>query len=283
VVVAASPRWRGSWAISEKHGRLNASGGAVDKGSRTYVIWVGSLDPKAPNDSQAIALQTCYFWDVKELPITERIRLPRPRVGVAVLGLTLLSSLAFASDDYCTKEQYERDHAFIESAINAGMLVGPKSLHDSILVHEGMWLDMNYPEQIVFMQRFECAMGGAGGKHLLSMDVRSLGTDKLLATWFFGQLKPAEERPDLTNPGMSEGMEDKRRIGLSGEARANFIKGATEECNKSANSASATFCSCYAKAIADSVSINELEQTKESGWTTLRPKIEAAATRCWTN
>ena len=51
-----------------------------------------------------------------------------------MLGLTLLSSLACASE-YCTKEQYERDRAFIESAINAGTLVkGPKGLRDAILI-----------------------------------------------------------------------------------------------------------------------------------------------------
>jgi hypothetical protein len=55
-----------------------------------------------------------------------------------------------------------------------------------------MWFGMNYPQQIVFMQSFECAMGGAGGKKLLYMDVRSLGTGKLRATWSVGTLNPAE-------------------------------------------------------------------------------------------
>ena len=84
-------------------------------------------------------------------------------MGVAVLGLTLLSSLACASE-YCTKEQYESDRALIEDAINAGTLVkGPKGLRDSILVQESMWFGMNYPKQIAFMQSFECAMGGLWG------------------------------------------------------------------------------------------------------------------------
>jgi hypothetical protein len=98
-------------------------------------------------------------------------------VGVAVLGLTLLSSLACASE-YCTKEQYERDHALIADAFSNGTLVkGPKGLRDSILVQEDQWFAMNYLKQIAFMQSFECAMGGAGGKQLLYMDVRSLATD----------------------------------------------------------------------------------------------------------
>jgi len=72
---------------------------------------------------------------------------------MAALGLTLLPSLAYASD-YCTKEQYERDQGFIESAITAGTLAkGPKGLRDSMLVHEGFWFDMSYLEQIAFMQR----------------------------------------------------------------------------------------------------------------------------------
>jgi hypothetical protein len=111
---------------------------------------------------------------------------------VVLLGPTLVSSLVSASE-YCTKDQYQHDHALIENAISSGTLVkGPKGLRDSILVQEGMWFGMNYPQQIVFMQSIECAMSGAGGKKLLYMDVRSLGTGKLLATWSVGTLNPAE-------------------------------------------------------------------------------------------
>jgi hypothetical protein len=92
---------------------------------------------------------------------------------------------------------------------------GPQSLRDSILVEEGMWFGMNYPKQIAFMQSYECAMGGAGGKKFLYMDVRSIGTGRLLATWTLGVLKPAEERPEVTT-GTSGGMDDENRIGLSG-------------------------------------------------------------------
>ena len=63
---------------------------------------------------------------------------------------------------------------------------------NSILVQESMWFEMNYPKQIAFMQSFDCAMGGSSGKHLLYMDVRSLDTGKLLATWSLGALEPAE-------------------------------------------------------------------------------------------
>ena len=87
----------------------------------------------------------------------------------------------------------------------------------------------------------------------------------------------------MTGPGTPEVMGDENRIGLIGEARATFIQGAFDECNKGTISASPTYCRCYAKAIADSVSINELEQTQASGRTALRPKIEAAARRCRTN
>ena len=100
------------------------------------------------------------------------------------------------------KEQYERDRAFIESAITAGTIVkGPKGLRNSMLIHEGFWFDMNYPEQIAFMQRFECAAAGISGKQLLYMDVRSLVTGRLLATWTLGVLKPAEGSYDPTKPG----------------------------------------------------------------------------------
>jgi hypothetical protein len=40
--------------------------------------------------------------------------------------------------------------------------------------------------------------GGLSGKHLLYMDVRSLATGRLLATWTLGVLKPAEEPHDVT-------------------------------------------------------------------------------------
>src|SRR5262245_16199248 len=90
-----------------------------------------------------------------------------------------------------------------------------------------MWFGMNYPKQIDLRQSFECAMGGAGGKELLYMDVRSLATGKLLATWTLGALKPAEDTHGPTNPGMPEANEDENR-GLTGEARAAFIKSAIE-------------------------------------------------------
>ena len=112
-------------------------------------------------------------------------------VPVMCLGLMLLSSAS--ASEYCTKEQYERDRALIENTISTGTLVkGPKSLRDSILVQESMWFEMNYPKQIAFMQSFDCAMGGTSGRHLLYMDVRSLDTGKLLATWSLGALEPAE-------------------------------------------------------------------------------------------
>jgi hypothetical protein len=64
-------------------------------------------------------------------------------------------------------------------------------LRDSILVKEDEWFKMNYLQQIAFMQSFECATAGFSGKHLLYMDVRSLSTGKLLATWSLGVLNPA--------------------------------------------------------------------------------------------
>ena len=69
------------------------------------------------------------------------------RVSAMSLGLTLLSSVA--ASEYCTKERYEHDRAFIENAIDTGTIVkGPKAIRDSILVEEGMWFGMNYPKQI---------------------------------------------------------------------------------------------------------------------------------------
>ena len=195
-------------------------------------------------------------------------------MALAVLGFALLSTIAYASED-CTKEQSERDRAFVESSINAGTLAkGPKGLRDSMLIHEGFWFDMNYLGQINFMQRFDCAASGGSGKHLMYMDVRSLDTGKLLATWTLGVLKPVEERPDLTNPGMSRENEDNFSIGLTGETRAAFVNSAIDECKK--KTTSSTYCSCYANAIADSISVKELKE----GMAALRPKADAAAKRC---
>jgi hypothetical protein len=198
-----------------------------------------------------------------------------------VLGLTLLSSLACASE-YCTKEQYQHDHALIENAFSTGMLVkGPKGLRDSILVQEGMWFEMNYPKQIAFMQSFECSLAGGSNKQLLYMDVRSLATGNLLATWTLGVLKPAQEPHGVTNPGMSEGMVDENRIGLTGEARAAFIKSTIDICN---GKAAPDYCSCYANALADSVSVKEMREpapeNREAAMNALRPKIDAAAKGC---
>ena len=222
---------------------------------------------------------------MKALPIIRKRIWPLLRVGVAVLALTFLSSIACASE-YCTKEQYQSDNALITDAFSNGTLVrGPNSLRDSILVEEGMWFGMNYPKQIAFMQSYECAMAGASGKHLLYMDVRSLGTGKLLATWTLGALKPAEEAREPTNPEWSGVNEDENRTGLTGEGRAAFVKTATEECNRRSASVN---CSCYANAMADSLSIKELKEAsalgnRDVGATELRPKLEAAARRCQTN
>ena len=63
----------------------------------------------------------------------------RLKVGVPMLGLTLLSSTAYAAD-YCTKEQYERDRHRITDALSTGTLVkGPESVRDSILIPEAEW------------------------------------------------------------------------------------------------------------------------------------------------
>ena len=147
---------------------------------------------------------------------------------IAAMSLVLTFVTHAAASEECTKEKSEDDRAFIESAMSAGTLAkGPKGLRNSMLIHDGFWFDMNYLEQIVFMQRFECAASAGSGKKLLYMDVRSLGTGRLLATWTLGVLKP---RPATNNPE-TDGIEDNNHIGLTGEARAAFIKSAIDECN----------------------------------------------------
>src|SRR5262249_16919022 len=156
-----------------------------------------------------------------------------------------------------------------ENATKSGTLLeGPKGLRDSILVKEDMWFGMNYPQQIAFMQSFECSASGLSDKHLLVMDVRSLATGNLLATWFAGVLKPTETPPTeerrQVNPGMSPDMEDENHLGLTGGNRAAFIKSTIDECNKR-STASPTSCSCFANALADSVSMKELEEASSAG------------------
>jgi len=189
-------------------------------------------------------------------------------VAVAVVTLMVLTSLASASD-YCTKEQYERDHTLIADAFSKGTLVkGPKGLRDSILVKEDEWFKMNYLQQISFMQSFECSEAGLSGKQLLYMDVRSLAAGRLLATWTLGQLKPAEGpgylpnsgRPEVDGPDVDE---DENRIGLTGRARAALIYSTIDACRS--KSGSQTFCSRYANAFADSVSIQELKEMSAIG------------------
>jgi hypothetical protein len=201
-----------------------------------------------------------------------------------------LSSNRVAASEYCTKEQYQHDRELIENATKSGTLVeGPKGLRDSILVQEGLWFGMDYPQQTAFMQSLECSMAGSSGKHLLVMDVRSLATGKLLATWLAGSLEPTEEPPTVepqTNLGMSGGMGDENHNGLTGEGRAAFIKSTIDECNK--RSIAPPYCSCYAYAMADTVSIKELKEisvagSHEAGMTALQPKIEEASKRCLKN
>ena len=199
-----------------------------------------------------------------------------------IICVGLLLSLSAAASDYCTKEQYARDHAMIADAFTRAALVkGPKGLRDSILIQEGEWYKMDYPQQSAFMQSFECDLAGGSNKQLLYMDIRSLATGRLLATWTLGVLKPAEERPAVTNPESSGTMEDENRIGLTGEGRAAFIKSAIEECNRQSASVN---CSCYANAMADSLSIKELKEASALGNRGVgTPKLEAAAKRCVTN
>jgi hypothetical protein len=214
--------------------------------------------------------------------------IPAQLASAMFTGLALWLSPAAASE-YCTKEQYQHDRELIENATKSGTLLeGPKGLRDSILVKEDMWFGMNYPQQIAFMQSFECSVSGLSGKRLLLMDVRSLATGKLLATWFTGTLKPTENPPNneqnQTSPGMSPDKEDENHIGLTGGNRAAFIKATIDDCNKR-SLASPTSCSCFANAMADSVSIKELEESSsaEARFAALRPKIEAAFQRCRTN
>ena len=114
------------------------------------------------------------------------------RVGVAVLGLTLLSSGAYATDLLHIKEQYERDRHRITDALSKGTLVkGPERVRDSILISEDEWYKLNYPEQIALMQAYECFMGR--GKQFLYLDVRSLSTGKLLAPGNLAHWNPPME------------------------------------------------------------------------------------------
>jgi len=217
---------------------------------------------------------------------------PVSSVASAVFTSLALWFSPAAASEYCTKEQYQHDRELVENATKSGTLLeGPKGLRDSILVKEDMWFGMNYPQQIAFMQSFECSVSGLSGKRILHMDVRSLATGKLLATWFAGTLKPTEnptnnEQSHTNPPGMSPDMEDESHVGLTGQNRAAFIKSTIDECNN--RSPAWTSCSCFADTLADSVSTKELEEASSAGnpeakLTALRPKIEAALQRCRTN
>jgi hypothetical protein len=228
--------------------------------------------------------------------------IPKSAFRVSAMLLGLMLQWTAAASEYCTKEQYQVDRALIDNAIKTGTIVkGPKAFRDSILVEEGMWFGMNYPRQIAFMQSFECTTGGAGGKKFLYLDVRSLGTGRLLSTWTLGTLKPVEDLREpinpgmsgamedenpigLINPGMSGAMEDENRIGLTGDVRAAFIKFAINECSKVSNSS--TICSCSADAMADKLTIKELREASANGaagMSALWPKLSAARARCLRN
>jgi hypothetical protein len=204
--------------------------------------------------------------------------------GLVVLGWTFLANVAF-STEYCTKGQYESDRAFIENATSNGWLArGPKGLRDSILIKEREWFKMNYLEQTAFMQAFECSLAGTSGKQLIYMDVRSLETGSLLATWSLGTLEPTRGAIPRANPDTGE-TQDPKRMGLTGQGRVAFIKAATEECNRRAAKID---CSCYANAVADYITIDELEaasglKNQEAAIIVLRPKLEAAAKSCLKN
>jgi hypothetical protein len=143
------------------------------------------------------------------------------RICIAVLISTLSWRVARASV-YCTNEQYERDHALIADAFRTGMLVNdPKSLRNYILVQEGKWYEMNYPQQIAFMQSFECNLTGGSDKQLL-LHVREVACYGQVAgnldTW---RIKTRRATPGRFTPERSEDSseadEDENRVGLTGK------------------------------------------------------------------
>jgi hypothetical protein len=112
---------------------------------------------------------------------------------VLLLSALLISGHVAVASEYCSKEQYQRDRALIENAISAGTIVkGPKGLRDSVLVSREhvVWDELPSTDRLhaIFRMRHE----RAGGKKLLYMDVRSLATGKLFATWAAGVLKPSD-------------------------------------------------------------------------------------------
>ena len=82
--------------------------------------------------------------------------------------------------------------------VAAGLSKAQSGPSNSILVDEAEWYKMNYPQQIAFMQSFECSMAERGKKQFLYMDVRSLATGKLLATWTLRRIEASggTPRPD---------------------------------------------------------------------------------------
>ena len=144
-------------------------------------------------------------------------------------------------------------------------------------MEESDWFQKNYLKQVAFMQAYECSVGQ--GKKFLYLDIRSLSTGKLLATWRLGALEPADGVPN-PNSNMSESDDS---IGEFGQTSTDFVHSVIEVCRS--KSGSSTFCSCYAKALENSLSIEELKQASsaashDSALAFLRPKMEAAAKRC---
>ena len=197
--------------------------------------------------------------------------------GVGWLGLFFLANIAGAAE-YCSKEQYESDRVLISDAVKNGILAEvPNGIGDSILVEESDWFEKKYLKQVAFMQSYECSVGR--GKKFLYLDVRSLSTGKLLATWRLGALEPANEVPN-PNSNVSEGDDG---FGKSGQTSTDFVHSVIEVCRS--QSSSPTFCACYAKALENSLSLEELKQASsaaspDAALATLRPKMEAAAKRC---
>ena len=144
-------------------------------------------------------------------------------------------------------------------------------------MEESDWFQKNYLKQVAFMQSYECSVGR--GKKFLYLDIRSLSTGKLLATWRLGALEPVNGVPN-PNSNVSEGDYG---VGESGQTSTDFVHSVIEGCRS--QSGSSTFCSCYAKALENSLSIEELKQASsaaspDAALASLRPKMEAAAKRC---
>jgi len=100
---------------------------------------------------------------------------------LCVIALTLVGALRAQAYD-CSEKAYQHAHAKIVLAFGTGVLQNDPSGGVSVLVADGYWRGLTFPEKVRFAEEIVCATAGVG-KGLSGLSLKSLSTGKVIGEW----------------------------------------------------------------------------------------------------